>query len=48
MIFANQGQFPMLLHYYMFRLMVKNLGSEEQKERWMHDIDMLKLHGCYA
>jgi acyl-CoA oxidase len=43
-----QGQVPIVLHYYMFKLMIKNLGTDEQKAKWLPDIDALRLHGCYC
>ena len=29
---TTQGQAPVVLHYYMYRLMVKNLATEDQKK----------------
>lgn len=32
----------------MYRLMVNNMGTEEQIKKWMPDINKMKIHGCYC
>ena len=44
----TQGQVPLVLHYYMFKGMVYNLATDEQRNRWMHDINHLRIHGAYC
>lgn len=48
LIHIVQGNPPIELHFWMFLLTIKNLGTDEQQKKWVPDATHLRIHGCYA
>ena len=44
----NQGQNPLIIQFYMFKAIVTKLGTDEQRAKWVKDINDLKIHGAYC
>jgi acyl-CoA oxidase len=39
---------PLSMHYSMFILTLRNLGTEKQKKMFLEPALNLDIHGCYA
>jgi len=48
LIHLVNGTTPIEIHFWMFVLAIKNLGSDEQLKKWLSDATHLRIHGCYA
>ena len=47
-LYVQLGTSIVGIHYQLFMPAIKNLGSDEQRKKWLPDIMAYKLHGSYA
>ena len=44
----HPGTSPLLLHFQMFHLAIEKLADEEQKAKWLPEVNQMRMVGCYA
>lgn len=46
--YAQIGQNPLTLHTMMFTQIIDNMGTDEQRDKWLPLCKNLRIFGCYA